>query len=104
MFSPRRGGPHGERGLGELESEVRSLVESQLGVAVTKIQPIAAGIGLRRFLRVTTDGEPRTLVARVEAAEDPAGRPPGIPPEPPVEPLRRFLESAGLPVPRRFGG
>jgi hypothetical protein len=90
--------------LGELESEVRSLVESQLGVAVTKIQPIAAGIGLRRFLRVTTDGEPRTLVARVEAAEDPAGRPPGIPPEPPVEPLRRFLESAGLPVPRRFGG
>ena len=88
----------------ELESEVRSLVEAQLGVAVTKIEPIAAGIGLRRFFRVETDGSPRTLVARVEAAEDPAGRPPGIPPEPPVEPLRRFLERAGLPVPRRYGG
>ena len=98
--------------MGELESEsrslveaeVRALVESQLGVAVTAIEPIAAGIGLRRFFRVATDGEPRTLVARVEAPEDPAGRPPGIPPEPPVEPLRRFLEGAGLPVPRRFGG
>jgi aminoglycoside/choline kinase family phosphotransferase len=90
--------------LGELESELRSLVEAQLGVAVTKIEPIAAGIGLRRFFRVTTDGSPASLVARVDAAEDPAGRPPGIPPEPPIEPLRRFLAAAGLPVPARLGG
>jgi aminoglycoside/choline kinase family phosphotransferase len=106
MFSPRHGAQARGAGLflGELEAELRSLVERQLGVAVTGIEPIAAGIGLRRFFRIATDGAPHSVVARVDAAEDPAGRPPGIPPEPPVEPLRRFLESAGLPVPARLGG
>ena len=87
-----------------MESEIQRLVESQLGVSVVSIAPIRAGLGLRRFFRVATSGAPATLVVRVEAPEDPAGRPPGVPPEPPLEPLRSFLEAAGLPVPARFGG
>jgi len=87
-----------------MESEIQRLVESQLGVPVASVQPIAAGLGLRRFFRVSTRGVPATLVARVEAPEDPAGRPAGIPPEPPLEPLRTFLERHGLPVPARLGG
>jgi aminoglycoside/choline kinase family phosphotransferase len=87
-----------------LESEVTGLVEAQLGVAVVRVEPIETGIGLRRFLRVHTAGAPATLVARIETAEDPAGRPAGVPPEPPLEPLRSFLEAHGLPVPARLGG
>lgn len=87
-----------------MESEIQRLVESQLGVSVLSIAPIRAGLGLRRFYRVATNGAPATLVARVEAAEDPAGRPAGIRPEPPLEPLRGFLAAAGLPVPARLGG
>ncbi|HEX2485149.1 MAG TPA: hypothetical protein VHQ66_07610 [Myxococcota bacterium] len=87
-----------------MESEIRRLVESQLGVSVRSIAPIAAGLGLRRFFRVATSGSPATLVARVEAPEDAAGRPAGAAAEPPLEPLRSFLEAAGLPVPARLGG
>ncbi|TFG97440.1 MAG: hypothetical protein E4H11_01940 [Myxococcales bacterium] len=42
-----------------------------------------------------------SLVARVEAAEDPAGRPIGVAPEPPLEPIRALLEREGIPVPAR---
>jgi hypothetical protein len=87
-----------------MESEIRRLVESQLGVSVRSIAPLRAGLGLRRFFRVATSGTPATLVARVEAPEDDAGRPMGAAPEPPLEPLRGFLEAAGLPVPARLGG
>ena len=80
------------------------LVEAQLGVAVVRVEPIAAGLGLRRFLRVHTSGEPATLVVRIEAPEDPRGRPAGAAPEPALEPLRSFLARHGLPVPGRFGG
>jgi aminoglycoside/choline kinase family phosphotransferase len=86
------------------ESEVKGLVEAQLGVPVVRVEPLATGLGLRRFLRVRTAGAPATLVARIEAPEDPAGRPAGSAPEPPLEPLRSFLEQNGLPVPARFGG
>lgn len=87
-----------------MESEIRRLVESQLGVPVVSVAPIRAGLGLRRFFRVATRGGPGTLVARVEAPDDPAGRPAGSAPEPPLEPLRSLLEAAGLPVPARLGG
>jgi aminoglycoside/choline kinase family phosphotransferase len=87
-----------------MESEILRLVESQLGVSVRSIAPLRAGLGLRRFFRVATSGTPATLVARVEAPEDDAGRPMGAAPEPPLEPLRGFLEAAGLPVPARLGG
>jgi aminoglycoside/choline kinase family phosphotransferase len=51
-----------------------------------------------------TTGEPGSVIARVEAPEDPAGRPAGAPPEPALEPLRSFLERRGLPVPASHGG
>ncbi len=92
------------RGARVEESEVRALVEAQLGVPVVRVEPIATGLGLRRFLRVHTGGVPATLVARIEAPEDPAGRPAGAAPEPRLEPLRTFLERGGLPVPARLGG
>jgi aminoglycoside/choline kinase family phosphotransferase len=91
----------------ELESRLRALVRAQLGAEVTGIEPIAGQLGLRRFLRLrlaARPGAPATLVARVEAPEDPASRPAGVAPEPPLEPVRRLLERSGLPVPARFGG
>ena len=72
--------------------------------------PLRAGLGLRRFYRLhlgrplggSTPPGPASAVARVEAPEDPEGRPEGVPPEPALEPLRSFLEEAGLPVPARL--
>ena len=78
-------------------------VRSRLGAGVVDATPLSGGLALRRFLRLRLDRQPGTLVARIEAAEDPHGRPPGVPPEPPLEPLRSFLEEAGLPVPRSYG-
>ncbi|MEN8182242.1 MAG: phosphotransferase [Myxococcota bacterium] len=49
-------------------------------------------------------GNPPTLIARVDAEEDPASRPAEVAPEPDLEPLRGVLEKAGLPVPARYGG
>ena len=86
------------------ERVVVRIVERELGSAVERIEPLAAGLGLRRFYRVTTAGDPSSVIARVEAREDPAGRPGGTPPEPALEPLRSFLEQRGLPVPARLGG
>jgi aminoglycoside/choline kinase family phosphotransferase len=83
---------------------VTRVVERELALAVKQIEPLAGGLGLRRFYRVTTTGEPSSVIARVEAPEDPAGRPAGTPSEPALEPLRSFLEQRGLPVPARLGG
>jgi aminoglycoside/choline kinase family phosphotransferase len=91
----------------ELESRLRALVRAGLGAEVAGFEPIAGQIGLRRFLRLRLSprpGAPATLVARIEAAEDPASRPAGVAPEPPLEPVRRLLERHGLPVPARYGG
>jgi hypothetical protein len=78
------------------------LARAALAEGIASVAPLVAGIGLRRFYRVTT-ASGRSAIARVEAEEDPAGRPPGIPPEPPLEPIRALLERAGLPVPKRYG-
>jgi hypothetical protein len=86
------------------EAIVTRVVARELTSSVTKIEPLARGLGLRRFYRVTTAGDPSSVIARVEAPEDPAGRPVGTPPEPALEPLRSFLEQRGLPVPARLGG
>ena len=67
------------------------------------VEPLASGLGLRRFYRVRTAGTPASLIARVEADEDPAGRPAGQAPEPALEPLRTFLADLGLPVPAHLG-
>jgi aminoglycoside/choline kinase family phosphotransferase len=88
----------------QLAASVRRVVRDALGAEALKIEPLPAALGLRRFARVTlASGPATTLVARVDAPEDPAGRPPGIPPEPPLEPLRALLERCGLPVPACYG-
>jgi aminoglycoside/choline kinase family phosphotransferase len=76
--------------------------EARLGAPVRAVEPIPAGIGLRRFYRIRFAGPPGSAVARVDAPEDPGGRPAGVPPEPPLEPVRALLERSGLPVPRRL--
>ena len=84
----------------QIAASVRRVVRNALGAEAVKVELLPAALGLRRFARVTlTNGPADTLVARVDAPEDPAGRPPGIPPEPPLEPLRALLERCGLPVP-----
>jgi aminoglycoside/choline kinase family phosphotransferase len=84
---------------------VREAVRRACGREPRGLRWLTEGLGTRRFARVLLDGpEPHSLVARLEAEEDPAGRPAGVPPEPPLEPLRSRLEAHGLPVPRRFGG
>jgi aminoglycoside/choline kinase family phosphotransferase len=87
-----------------LVARVTEAVRACLGREVARVEPVRAALSLRRFARVWLVGEPGSLIARVEAEEDPAGRPPGIPPEPPLEPVRALFEAGGLPVPRRLGG
>lgn len=90
------------------------LVRSRLGRSPDRIEPLPAGLGTRRFHRLHFEtGSPQTLVARIEddarpgvVPSPPATGAPSVPEapswhaEPPLEPLRSFLEEAGLPVPR----
>lgn len=70
-----------------------------------RVDPLTGGLGTRRFFRLTlAEGNGATLVARVEAEEDPGIRPSGAAPEPDLEPTRAILEDAGLPVPSSPGG
>jgi aminoglycoside/choline kinase family phosphotransferase len=82
--------------------ELAAWAARSLGVPVVGVEPVPAGIGLRRFWRLRLAGGPGTAIARIDAPEDPAGRPAGAAPEPPLEPVRALLERAGLPVPRRY--
>ena len=92
-------------GLAELEAALRRLVEGALGARTARVEWLPGQLGLRRFARLhLAGGGPPTLVARIEAPEDPVGRPAGAAPEPPLEPIRALLERAGLPVPARLGG
>jgi len=81
-----------------------TLCEAQLGRSVVRVEPLASGLGRRRFYRIHLHPNGGTLIARVEAREDANGRPPGVAPEPALEPIRALFEAAGLPVPRRLGG
>lgn len=100
--------PRTEPDEAQLRAQLRRTVREALGTDVQRIEPIAGQLGLRRFFRVwlgSDRGEfPPTVIARFDVPEDPAGRPSGIPPEPSMEPVRRFLEEHGLPVPIRYGG
>ena len=89
-------GTHGDA------ARIAEFAQSSLREAIAEIAPLSAALGLRRFYRLRT-ASGRTLIARVEAEEDPAGRPPGIPAEPQLEPIRARLERAGLPVPKCYG-
>jgi aminoglycoside/choline kinase family phosphotransferase len=88
-----------------VRERVRRAVARALGTRARELELLPAGLGLRRFARVRLEpGAPlATLVARVDAPEDPAGRPSGVAPEPPLEPIRALLEREGLPVPRSYG-
>jgi aminoglycoside/choline kinase family phosphotransferase len=87
-----------------LEELVRRCAGS-LGLRVERVDWLEGQLGLRRFARLRVSGAPfPTLVARIDAPEDPASRPAGVAPEPPLEPIRALLEAHGLPVPRRLGG
>ncbi len=88
---------------GDDEARIQETCRARLGQSPGTITAVPAGLGLRRFYRVTLSQPPDVLIARIEADEDPAGRPAGVPPEPPLEPTRRLLEDAGLPVPGCFG-
>jgi len=87
-----------------MEARVRDAVRRSCGREPLRVEWLAGALGTRRFARAVLDGPgPRSVVARIEAEEDPAGRPAGAAPEPPLEPLRSVLEAHGLPVARRFG-
>lgn len=90
---------------------LEDLLRSKLGWKALRIESMPAGMGTRRFHRIFLGGDdPATLVARIEDeqapdATHPTGAPivpdaPGWRTEPGLEPLRGFLEAAGLPVPR----
>ncbi|HXK24348.1 MAG TPA: phosphotransferase [Myxococcota bacterium] len=85
---------------------MRHAVARALGSRARDVTLLPAGLGLRRFARVTLEpgAAAPSLIARVDAPEDPAGRPAGVAPEPPLEPIRALLEREGLPVPRSYGG
>ena len=88
---------------------VSELAERVLGRRPIQVERMAAGLGRRRFLRLSfEEGRPAHLVARIEddgalpaPSSDPP--PPAWLPEPALEPIRSFLEKAGLPVPRSYG-
>ena len=92
----------------EDRANLESLLRSRLDRAPSSIERIAAGLGTRRFYRVHfSEGEPSSLIARIEPSENPvrdldSNEAPAWLPEPALEPLRQFLEDAGLPVPLCF--
>ncbi len=80
------------------------LVRDRLGTEGVAFEPLAAGLGTRHFVRIRLEsGSLPSVVARIDEPEDPAIRPAGAAPEPALEPLRKFLEAAGLPVPASYG-
>lgn len=103
--------------------QLTKVARERLGRQVASIEGIEAGMGTRRFARLHfADGAPRTMIARSEpganvaaagAAPNRAGAtfagrielPPAPTwlPEPPLEPIRSFLERAGLRVPKSHG-
>ncbi len=85
------------------ERDLTELVGRLLGRNVMGIAWLPGQLGLRRFARIQLDAaEPRTLIARVDAPEDPAGRPSVAASEPALEPIRSLFEVHALPVPRRY--
>ncbi len=102
---------------------IRALCDSALSRSPWEIHSVEAGMGARRFYRLAFEGnDPATMIARVEdtasdsnanAESEPSdlaraahpiakAMPPALLPEPSLEPIRSFLESGGLPVPKSF--
>ena len=93
-------GGAGDAETARVEGAIVALGTQTFGSAPTRLEWIDAGLGLRGFARLRLSGAPGTVIARVEAPEDLAGRPTGAPAEPPLEPIRAHLERGGLPVPK----
>jgi hypothetical protein len=90
--------------LDQVEARLRELIERAGLGRVQRIEPLTGGLATRQFLRLTlAGGDLTSVVARIEAEEDPSIRPEGVAPEPDLEPTRTLFEDAGLPVPRCFG-
>ncbi len=89
-------------------AELEALIRTEFGRPGSSIEAIAAGLGRRRFYRIHfSEGEPASLIARIESDETPSretdpNEAPAWLPEPALEPLRQFLEDAGLRVPHSF--
>ena len=76
-------------------------ISDLIGRPASRMEAIAPGLGHRLFFRVYFDDDqlPQSLIARVDPTgirSDLAGQ------EPALEPIRAFLEQAGLPVPRSY--
>jgi aminoglycoside/choline kinase family phosphotransferase len=92
-----------------LRNTLAEMLRERFDASLTGCDAIEAGLGSRRFYRLSLTGAaskstPASVIARVDAPEDPALRPAGVPPEPPLEPLRSFLADHGVPVPERYAG
>ena len=90
-----------------LYDTLAAMIRDRFGASLERCEAIEAGLGSRRFYRLTLSGgqpgaTPGSAIARVDAPEDPSLRPAGAAPEPPLEPLRSFLAEHGIPVPGRF--
>ena len=87
---------------------LRKICEKHLSRTPCSIENIPAGLGTRRFYRIEFErGAPSRLIARLEANPADAQMVRHAEPEPPqwllepaLEPVRTFLEQAGLPVPK----
>ena len=95
--------------IGEVDAlRLRKVCEKHLSRTPCSIENIPAGLGTRRFYRIEFEtGAPSRLIARLEANPADAQmvrhaepEPPQWLPEPALEPVRTFLEEAGLPVPK----
>ena len=88
----------------EIDAELESWVTEVTGRSVISSEPMAPGLGHRRFFRLTLSGSdaPTTLIARIDPPEGSSDTT-GVAAEPENEPIRALLEQAGLPVPRCHG-
>ena len=86
-----------------ISEALRALCESALGRAPIAAEEIEPGLGHRRFLRLRFGEQARVASAIARLEGDAPAPPEGVLPEPALEPIRGFLEVAGLPVPLRYG-
>lgn len=92
------------------QGRLSEICKRELGRTPVRIEAVPAGLGTRRFHRIHfASGEPATLIARLEGEASTAPRTadrvpsaPALPAEPALEPLRSFLETHGVPVPRSY--
>ncbi|MFT5443919.1 MAG: aminoglycoside/choline kinase family phosphotransferase [Myxococcota bacterium] len=83
-----------------------ALVKREFGATLESTTPISPGLGNRRFFRLrlanSTGEAPASVIVRAEAEESTDKRAQGVAPEPALEPLRTFLDTAGVPVPKVY--